>query len=194
MKAIILNVLFLVASATLASAGTSPLIQITESANTKKVSVVLEGLSAPATITIEDANGEVLIEEKAKGKFAKSFNLNRLPQGEYRLVVNTGMVETVQPLSLTKEIVVLTEAARYEVYAPAINVNENFVDLSFLNNRFGNVYVVFLDKNGDVVYEENIQNALKVEKRYDLSRLPKGDYSVRVVVGRGDYTTAVALR
>lgn len=194
MKAIILNALFLVASATLASAGTSPLIQIIESANTKKVSVVLEGLSAPATITIEDANGEVLIEEKAKGKFAKSFNLNRLPQGEYRLVVNTGMVETVQPLSLTKEIVVLNEAARYEVYAPAINVNENFVDLSFLNNRFGNVYVVFLDKNGDVVYEENIQNALKVEKRYDLSRLPKGDYSVRVVVGRGDYTTAVALR
>ena len=58
----------------------------------------------------------------------------------------------------------------------------------------GNGFVVSLDDNDDAIYQENISNALKVEKRYNLSRLPKGDYSVKVIVGNGDFYKAVALR
>ncbi len=190
-----LNVLFLLVSASFAFAGGVPRIQIRESANAKKVSVELEKLSTTATITLEDADGNVLIEEKASGKsFAKTFNLNKLEEGEYRLVVNAGLIETIQPLTLTDAVLVLDETKRQEVYAPVINVGDDYVDLSFLNKRMGNVYVVFLNSNEEVVYQENISNALKVEKRYNLSQLPKGDYSVKVIAGNGDFYKAVALR
>lgn len=192
---IALNVLFLFAFANLAIAGGMPRIQIRESASAKKVSVELEKLNAPATITLEDAAGNLLIEEKVIGKsFAKTFNLSKLEEGNYSLVVNTGLIETVQPLTLTDAVLVLDATKRQEVYAPVINVGDDYVDLSFLNKRLSNVFVVILDADEAVVYQENITNALKVEKRYNLSRLPKGDYSVKVIVGDGDFYKAVALR
>lgn len=192
---IALNVLFLFAAANLAIAGGMPRIEIRESASAKKVSVELEKLNAPATITIEDASGNLLIEERVSGKsFAKTFNLNKLENGDYSLVINTGLIQTIQPLTLTDAVLVLDDAKRQEVYAPIINVGDDYVDLSFLNKRMGNVFVVFLNENEEVVYQENISNALKVEKRYNLSRLPKGDYSVKVLVGNGDFYKTVALR
>ncbi len=190
-----LQALFLTASATLAFAGGVPRIEIRESANAKKVSVELDQLTATTTITIEDINGLVLVEETAKGKsFAKTFNLSRLPEGDYNVVVNSGLIQTVQPLTLTTASLVLDDTRRQEVYAPVINVGDNYVDLSFLNKRMGNVFVVFLNANDEVIYQENITNALKVEKRYNLSRLPKGDYSVKVIAGNGDFFKTVALR
>jgi hypothetical protein len=190
-----LNVLFLFAFANLAIAGGMPRIEIRESASAKKVSVELEKLNAPATISIEDAGGNLLMEERASGKsFAKTFNLSKLENGDYTLTINTGLIQTIQPLTLTDAVLVLDGTKRQEVYAPIINVGDDYVDLSFLNKRMGNVFVVFLDENEEVVYQENISNALKVEKRYNLSRLPKGDYSVKVIVGNGDFYKAVALR
>jgi|APTNR8051073442_1049403.scaffolds.fasta_scaffold00885_5 hypothetical protein len=190
-----LNVLFLFAFANLAVAGGMPRIEIRESASAKKVSVELEKLNAPATISIEDAGGNLLMEERASGKsFAKTFNLSKLENGDYTLTINTGLIQTIQPLTLTDAVLVLDGTKRQEVYAPIINVGDDYVDLSFLNKRMGNVFVVFLDENEEVVYQENISNALKVEKRYNLSRLPKGDYSVKVIVGNGDFYKAVALR
>jgi len=190
-----LNVLFLVASANLAIAGGMPRIEIRESAGAKKVSVELEKLNAPATITLADADGNLLIDEKVIGKsFAKTFNLSKLVNGDYSLSINTGLIETIQPLTLTDAVLVLDEKMRQEVYAPVINVGDDYVDLSFLNKRLGNVFVVFLNADDEVVYQENISNALKVEKRYNLSRLPKGDYSVKVIAGNGDFYKAVALR
>jgi hypothetical protein len=190
-----LNVLFLFAFANLAIAGGMPRIEIRESASAKKVSVELEKLNAPATISIEDAGGNLLMEERASGKsFVKTFNLSKLENGDYTLTINTGLIQTIQPLTLTDAVLVLDGTKRQEVYAPIINVGDDYVDLSFLNKRMGNVFVVFLDENEEVVYQENISNALKVEKRYNLSRLPKGDYSVKVIVGNGDFYKAVALR
>jgi hypothetical protein len=190
-----LNVLFLFAFANLAVAGGMPRIEIRESASAKKVSVELEKLNAPATISIEDAGGNLLMEERASGKsFVKTFNLSKLENGDYTLTINTGLIQTIQPLTLTDAVLVLDGTKRQEVYAPIINVGDDYVDLSFLNKRMGNVFVVFLDENEEVVYQENISNALKVEKRYNLSRLPKGDYSVKVIVGNGDFYKAVALR
>ncbi|NUO00365.1 MAG: hypothetical protein HUU01_07080 [Saprospiraceae bacterium] len=190
-----LNVLFLFAFTNLAVAGGVPRIEIRESANAKKVSVELEKLNTPATITLEDADGNVLIEERSNGKsFAKTFNLSKLETGDYRLIVNAGLIETVQPLIITGSSLVLDENNRQEIYAPIINVGDNYVDLSFLNKRLSNVIVVFLNESDEVIFQENISNSLKVEKRYNLSRLPKGDYSVKVIAGNGDFHKAVALR
>jgi hypothetical protein len=173
----------------------NPIVTIVPTGYAKKVRVTIDQLSTPATVWVVGADDVVLLEEKTTGeKFAKLFNLENLPAGEYKIIINTDRKEIIQPLTLTTSNVAVNEAKREEYFAPFIKVREGFVDVSLLNNRLTDVQVAFLDEQGGILFEENLDNVLKVEKRYRLSDLNKGSYTVRVSTPHKDYYHAVAVR
>ena len=190
-SALILSVVLFVSAVAFAS---TPIVTITPG-NAKKVSVVVEQLASPATVWLVNANGTILLEEKTTSeKFARVFNLELLPAGEYKVVVNTERKEIVQPLTLQQNAVVVKETRREEHFAPFIRIREGAIDVMLLNNRLTNVSVAILDEQGGTVFQENMENVLKVEKRYTLNDLSKGNYTVRVSTPRKDYYHAVAVK
>ncbi|MFN7117104.1 MAG: hypothetical protein ACK4TA_09925 [Saprospiraceae bacterium] len=192
LSALVLSIVLFVSA--VASAA-NPIVTITPAGYAKKVSVVLDQLAAPATIWVVNAEGTLLLEEKTEGaKFAKVFNLENLPEGSYKVIVTTDRKEIVQPITLNTSALVVNDAAREEYFAPFIRVREDAIDVMWLNNRLGDVSVAILDEQGGIVYEEAMENVLKVEKRYKTSDLGKGNYTVRVSTPRKDYYQAIAVK
>lgn len=173
----------------------NPIVTIEKTADAKKVSVVIEKLSATATVWVVNEDGVVLLEEKSVGtKFAKIFNLEYLPAGNYKVIITTDRKEIVQPLTLNGADLAFNVSAREEFYAPFFNVKDDMIDLSLLNNRLVDVNVAIVNTDGAVVYEENFNDVLKVEKRYRLSDLGKGNYMVQVTTPHKSYYQAVAVK
>lgn len=190
--ALTISVVLFVSAVALAA---NPTVTIEKTADAKKVSVVIEKLSAPATVWVVNEEGIVLLEEKSVGtKFAKIFNLEYLPTGAYKVIITTDRKEIVQPLTLNAAELALNVSAREEFYAPFFNVKNDVIDLSLLNNRLTDINVAIVNAEGYTVYEENFDNVLKVEKRYRLADLGKGNYTVQVTTPHKSYYQAVAVK
>lgn len=165
----------------------------------KKFSLSIEGLneSENVAIVLTDINGQVLLREEAKGgkQFAKIFNLNQLPAGEYFISIRTSLQETVQPISLTQAEVLVDTGKRKEFFSPVIKVaNSDHVDVSLFNGRLADVKVNILDYQNRPVFQEKLENVLLVQKRYRLDKLPWGQYTIEVVTPTHTYSKSFNIR
>lgn len=164
-----------------------PDVRIATMADAKKFSLELANIEAGATtVTLYDAKGVALINEKAgNNTYGKVFNLVNLPTGSYELVITTTNRDIVQPLELTFEGVEMDENQRKVYFAPAILTNKTNLDISFFRGKITDV-TVGIYKGSELFFEETFDNIIKVERRYDLTSMPKGVYNVMVTT---DYKT-----
>ena len=188
-------VLFTVASMAMAN-DALPSITLKNIPAEKKISLFIEGLNEEAKILLTDIDGQVLLSQETNGEkeFARVFNLNQLPRGEYFITVRTSLKEVVQPISLTgTEVLVNTEKKR-EFFTPVIRAEDDFVDVSLFNGRIGDVTINILDSNNEQVFQEKLENVLVVEKRYRLDKLPWGRYTIEVVTPSKSYRKPFEVR
>lgn len=188
-------VLFTVASMAMAN-DVLPSITLKNIPAEKKISLFIEGLNEEAKILLTDIDGQVLLSQETNGEkeFARVFNLNQLPRGEYFITVRTSLKEVVQPISLTgTEVLVNTEKKR-EFFTPVIRAEDDFVDVSLFNGRIGDVTINILDSNNEQVFQEKLENVLVVEKRYRLDKLPWGRYTIEVVTPSKSYRKPFEVR
>ncbi len=177
------------------AAGAATVVKIEKSGYEKKISVIIEELKSSATVQIVTATGTILAEEKVtKGAFAKIFNLQNLPNGKYRLLVQMEYCEVVQPFQLTRDDLLLNAAHREEYFPPVLNLQSNALDLTLLNTRLVNVTVSILDEAGNQVFEDNLRNVFKVERRYNLADLGKGRYTVQVTTPYRSYYRNIEVK
>ncbi|PHN04412.1 hypothetical protein [Flavilitoribacter nigricans] len=164
-----------------------PDVRIATIADAKKFSLELANIEPGATtVTLYDAFGVALINEKAgKNTYGKVFNLANLPTGSYELVITTTNRDIVQPIDLTFDGVEMDANQRKVYFAPAILTNKTNLDISFFRGKITDV-AVSIFQNNELVFEENFDNVIKVERRYDLTTMPKGKYNVMVTT---DYKT-----
>ncbi len=164
-----------------------PDVRIATMADAKKFSLELANIEAGATtVTLYDAKGVALINEKAGANtYGKVFNLVNLPTGSYELVITTTNRDIVQPIKLTFEGVEMDVNQRKVYFAPAILTNKTNLDISYFRGKITDV-TVGIYQNSELFFEETFDNIIKVERRYDLTSMPKGKYSVMVTT---DYKT-----
>lgn len=164
-----------------------PDVRIATMADAKKFSLELANIEAGATtVTLYDAKGVALINEKAgENTYGKVFNLVNLPTGSYQLVITTTNRDIVQPIELTFEGVEMDVNQRKVYFAPAILTNKTNLDISYFRGKITDV-TVSIYQNSELFFEETFDNIIKVERRYDLTSMPKGKYNVMVTT---DYKT-----
>lgn len=143
----------------------------------QKLSIEIQQLNGPAVVQLADAAGNVLASEKATGtRYAKMFNLTELNPGTYTISVQLGQREIQQPFTLSDDSVMLDARQRREVFLPQIRITPEGVDLNVLNRMVGNVKVIIRASGGETVFEDEIRNVVKVERRYKLDQLERGAY------------------
>jgi hypothetical protein len=190
-RLVLLSVLFVLPLAMQAK-DDNPFISINTIGSEKKVSLVLKNLRTPTTIRLESALEGVLLEEEiTNAEYARVLNLNELSAGNYKLVVSTGVRETEQPLSITRTGLSLNIGDRKEFFAPVVRMNGSLLDVSLLNSNLTNLKLRIEDAEGILVYEDETRNVVKVEKRYNLSKLPVGEYTVVLNVGDKSYVKTI---
>lgn len=165
-----------------------PDVRIATIPDVKKFSLELANVEADATtISLYDAAGVALIKEKVdKVTYGKVFNLAKLPTGAYELVIKTSNRDIVQPIKLTLDGVEVDVNRRKVYFAPTILTNKTNLDISFFQGKITDVTVNIYQDN-ELVFTEDFNNIIKVERRYDLTSMPKGKYNVTVVTDYKSY-------
>lgn len=190
-RLVLLSVLFVLPLAMQAK-DDNPFISINSIGSEKKVSLVLKNLRNPTTIRLESVQDGVLLEEEiTNAEYARVLNLNELSAGNYKLVVSTGVRETEQPIAITRTGLSLNINDRKEFFAPVVRTSGQLLDVSLLNNQLTTLKLKIEDAEGALVYEDEVRNVVKVEKRYNLSKLPAGEYTIVLNVGDKAYVKTI---
>jgi len=159
----------------------------------RKLGIDISDMHSAATIRLESKGGLELISMVAEGpSFAKLLDLSNLNSGSYELIIEYGVREMNQEISINTDEKYIVLGSRDVFMTPIIRkFQEDFVDLTMLNDRIGTVHVEIVNSNGRTVYSEDIKNVLKVEKRYDLGRLSRDTYSFVVTTPKRTYAQYV---
>ena len=194
-----MNVFFFLSMATLALAtGEVPTLEVSTTTSAKKVSLKVKDLSiaSKAVITLRDAKKTILLEEKVAGiaSYGKILNLEELPEGKYELSISTPTREIIQPVELTDDKVVVNATLQRTIFHPIINIKADYVDISWLGQQINTVTVEILNEAGGSVFKEKVTNVIKVEKRYDISKLRNGAYYVKVATPHKSYFERLVIR
>jgi len=67
-----------------------------------------------------------------------------------------------------------------EIYKPVVKSEGEFISFNMLNLNLKDVTITINSESGDEVYNEKIKNTSAIHKRYNLSKLPSGKYSITV--------------
>ena len=190
----LLTTLLVLLSSVLLFANDNQLSNVNIKANYgRKVVVAIEKMHSPATIRLYGNNGALLTKVEGKGpEFIKQFDLSQLEAGAYRLAVEYGIREMTMPISIESHAAYVALGDREVHVKPVVRkANDQQVDLTFLNEQIGTVVVEIVDHNGRVVFTDKLEHVLRVNKRYDLSRLYPDTYSFIVTTPQKTYTTKV---
>lgn len=194
----VLNIALLLGAVSTAIASSDvPNIKITAS-GLAKLSLIMEDMSTTteAKIIIEDEKGYVLLTEEVRktASFSKVFNLKNLPSGNYNIVINTQTRATIQPITLNGDDIKIHTAKRKVIFHPVIRQKDNFLDISWLASRITDVKVSIIAKNGASVFEDQVKNVFKLEKRYNVAQLEPGNYTVKVKTPYDTYYESIVVR
>lgn len=171
--------LFFVTQLLIAGNTLLPNVEIASVGVSKKVKVSISVLKESAQITIADEYGSVLITEKTNApSFAKLYNLELLPEGNYKVKVKTGQKEVEQILLIDRQTVTVKANLRREFLLPLVKLDQKMVKVMMLNTRITDVTVKIKNESGDVIFTDDLGSVVKVEKRYDVAKLDRGRYQV----------------
>ncbi len=137
------------------------------------------------SIRIEDANGNELVSEKVKGSqnFAKKYNVSKLEDGNYNIIIAKQTLRTVQPFKIVDNKVIVLATEKKEKFLPLLSQDGDKLNVNVLLGNFSNITVTLYDNEGRKVFDEKNYVVLNLHKRYDLSKLPKGIYVAEVMAG-----------
>ena len=162
----------------------------------KQVAVEISGFGGPVTVTLTEDKGEMLMMERisAGTAFSRALDLSHLPAGDYKITVASELKETIQPLRITAVDLILYEHQRQEYFAPVLRLRDRDLDVNWFNTRVANVEIVIYEANGQEIFSDSVRNVVRLERRYKLSDLRRGDYTVQITTPYKTYHQMIELK
>lgn len=177
MKKVMLTIMMVMIS-TLAIANVKPTVKV-KSVEAKTVAVVAYGYGEAKTdITLRSGNGHVFYREtlKAGENFAKRLDMSEMPKGEYTIEVENSDSFTAIPVIVDSASAVVKTEDEVTIVKPRLSVIGDKLNVAFADPFTKEVWVSIYDTNSNrLVYEKVSAENMK---RFDLSKLAKGQYTV----------------
>jgi hypothetical protein len=173
-----------------------PVLKLSVLGAERKVAVTVEGLVNDARLSITDRDGIVLHTEAvtANSLYRKVLNLRTLPAGTYNMLLETSSQELIQPFEIGAYGVVSRPEEARRIYAPVFLLNGRTLDVSWFTASATQVELKLADVAGYVVYERTFHAAAhKLERRFDLSQLKPGAYSVNLTANGRTWTKSIVV-
>lgn len=182
---------------TATAADVLPQMEVAKAGEPRKVVLNIANTDYATQLEVRDAFGTVLMEQAiASGDvYHKVLNLDELPDGTYELTLVTPTRELVQPVMLKDGEVNIDTTQRYVRYLPTVKFSQanRTLDLNFFNNSGRKVALVLTDVDGEVVHQDALDSISRIERRYDLSQLRPGSYSLLITTEHGAYHHKIVI-
>lgn len=136
--------------------------------------------SSQLKIQIKDAFGTIILEENPSNTSRyRKYNLKNLPDGNYTLEMSNELRISSKPFVINGNNVMLSPDHK-TIYKPVVFWQKDYLDVNLLALGSESTLKIYNDK-GETVYSQ-VLNTPAVHKRYNISQLPKGAYTVSVGV------------
>lgn len=129
-------------------------------------------------VSITDTEGNVLVSEKiARPTISKRYNLKRLPAGIYYLSTEDAQRIERQTIAVYNNSISANSDISIH-YKPFLSITDGFANVNFLTgDDRADIYIY--DQDGSTLYTDSFSESA-ITKRYDLSQLPTGSYTIIV--------------
>ena len=194
-RKIMLIAMMVMATAVVFAHGGKPNVKV-EKVGTKIVALKASHLRAGKTqVRFKDENGLILhkIVLHNDEKISKRFDLTSLPTGNYDLEVENESYFATTPIEITNDAAFVTEADQVTIIKPLVRKNGDLLDIIMLSEDSSPVNVTIFDSNLEPVYKETLAGTTEL-RRYNLSKLSKGDYRIKMRAQGKDFVRFVALK
>lgn len=147
-----------------------------------KVTVWVSKGHLPLQVTFLDQKNRVVFEDRVLKlvNLGKVYDLSALEDGRYTLKMETKFREVSKEINLFGSDVVMNEGSQRFLAIPAIDLGNGFFDVKFNSTRIANLDVAILDQNGKEIFEDKIGGVVAVNKRYQVSSMDRGVYTIKV--------------
>ena len=146
-------------------------------------------------LSIQDESGTILWDDnfQAKGKVAKKFSLDQLPDGDYFAQVSDEMKTITQPLTIRKGIANILEKDRTIQYKPMVFQKDRRLDINWYTA--GEKAVITLtDWDGNVLLKESQEKNATLHKRFNLEQIQAGEYTLSLATSKDIYFEKVICK
>jgi hypothetical protein len=162
-------------------------------AGDKSIELSLEEISGKVWITFKDMNGYVFYTKKIKDltSYTVKYDLAAFPDGEYQLELDASSQTLNVPVTIMGGTVMLKEEL---ADAPAISTRGNVVavELKGKTNMTWNVLITNLQ--GELVFNETVENEERAKRKYDLSNLNNGAYTLQFKSAGNSFSHQVIVK
>lgn len=115
-----------------------------------------------------------------------------LPNGEYTAEVIGTEYSVVTPFFIENKRIYIENEEDTET--ASIRFKDKKITISYLNATRQPIEVKITDSNGQTVYKDHNSKQFNFQKRYDMSNLRAGIYTVTLKSGRDVYTEMLTLK
>jgi len=140
--------------------------------------------STMVDVLITDEEGTILYTDIQSVKTARKYTMDNLPDGNYNVIVSNDLKTIVNKISIDGSEMTVDYGASV-VYKPTIKISETSIDVNYLAN--GDTKLMIYEGN-DLVFESAFNNARAINKRFNITALPAGNYSVTLETAQAAYT------
>lgn len=194
MRKVLLTAVMVMASTFVIANDTKPSVKV-EKVGMKSVVVSTKGLGeATAHIQLKDENGSVLYSAQSeKGqKFAKRFDLAALEAGNYTIEVENELSFTATPLSINADSAWINGDDQITIIKPVIRQNGEKLDIILPTENNNEVSITIFDSNFRKLTSESFNG--EALKRFDLSKLKQGSYTVKMRTSGRNFVQSVSIK
>lgn len=146
--------------------------------------------SESVKVDIVDTYGDIIYSERVTSfDGQKRYQLSQLPSGDYT-------VRTSDDLRIEKQVVSIDRGSVVDIsdltvaYKPVITASTDYIDVNYLTNGKRSS-VTLVNNLGETVYT-NAYNGTTLNKRFDITSLPAGEYNV--IVSNGETSNSAIIR
>jgi len=178
---------------TLAIANDKPTVKV-KNAEAKTIAVVAYGYGVAKTdITLKSGNGRVFYKETMSNgeNFAKRLDLSQMPNGEYTLEVENNDTFTAVPVIVENTSAVVKANDEVTIVKPTLRVVGDRLDIAIAGNYAKDVWVSIFDNDSNRLVFEKVST--EKMKRFDLSKLNRGRYTVYMSTEGKNFVQSVSL-
>lgn len=141
-----------------------------------------------SSLAIYNSQGELVYSsdkvESGVG-YTKLFDFSKMEDGKYKITARNNKANSVEEYFTVKSGNVVSESRTNSVSEEDVRIwkNSDYVYVSHLNRNFNSINVTLEDERGSLIYEKSFPAELAYSEKFDVSSLPKGNYSLSFVSG-----------
>ncbi|MBL6446276.1 hypothetical protein JMN32_08150 [Fulvivirga sp. 29W222] len=176
--------------------GSTPYIKVT-SYDLKKFFVIIKNTdSSKVNVVLKDGNNFSLYKETYinSDEYLKGFDLQSLPDGEYTLEIENNQRIEMFALSIINNKLSINKDSRLVIHKPSINQNGNKVDVALQKLQEAPLKLSILDNTNDIIFEDTLADNGNLTKRYDMSRLGPGSYTMRIDIAGKLFSQSIRIQ